>query len=285
MKFGLGGFPLGQMNTSIDVPPSEAVTRIARAAEEGGFDFLCAQDHILAPRSWAADGAGERWFDPFVVMTWAAAATTRINVVSDVLVMPYRSPFQVAKTLGSLQVMSGGRVICGVAAGYLEAEFAILGAEFERRGDWTDEAIEALKHAWENDSIDFDGEFIKARDVAVSPRPETRPPIWIGGNSMRALRRAVEHADGWTPFRCAPEDMAIALKRHELPSAFDVAIPLRRGVYADDNETLDIDSILRQVDAYREAGATHIKVSFKGPTISHYLNALESFATNVITRR
>jgi probable F420-dependent oxidoreductase len=283
MKFGLVGFPLGQLYSSVDVPPSDAVTRITRAADEGGFDFVCAQDHIMAPREWA-QRSGATWFDPFVVLSWAAAASSRIALVTDVLIAPYRSPFQVAKTMGTLDVMSSGRAICGVAAGYLEAEFAILGAEFHRRGALTDEWIEALKAAWSDEWVEFKGEFFNASDVAIAPRPSRRPPIWIGGNSMRALRRAVEHADGWTPFRCSPDEMKTALARHDLPDGFSTAIPLRHGVYADGDAHLDVDSILRQVDAYRDAGATHIKVGFKGPTLAGYLGALEEFASKVIAR-
>ncbi len=284
MKFGLVGFPLGQLYSSVDVPPSDAVTRIARAAEEGGFDFVCAQDHILSPREWADAGAGATWFDPFVVLSWAAAVTTRVQLVTDVLIAPYRSPFHIAKTMGSLDVMSGGRTICGLAAGYLKREFRILDVEFERRGDLTDETIEALKVAWSQEWFDFDGHYFTAQNVAISPRPARRPPIWIGGNSMRALRRAAEHADGWTPFRCPPQEMKAVLARHDLPAGFSVSIPLRHGVYTADNERIDVASVLRQVEEYEAAGATHLKIGFKGPTLDGYLRAMDAFASGVIAR-
>jgi probable F420-dependent oxidoreductase len=290
MKFGLVGFPLGQVYSQVDRPPREVVERVARAAEDGGFDFICAQDHIIAPRAWAAERNGAEWFDPFAILGFVAAITTRVRLVTDIMVLPYRTPFTLAKYVSSLDQLSSGRVTLGVAAGYLEQEFRIVGAEFERRGDWTDEGIEAIKHAWTNEWIDFKGEFIEAHDVTVSPRPvqQPHPPIWVGGNSMRALRRAVEHAQGWTPFRRTPEQIQEALKRarddYGLDRSIDVAIPIRRGVYNEDKSEIDVDSIRSQVEAYAKAGVTHIKIGFRGPTLDGYVRAMERFSKEVIAR-
>jgi probable F420-dependent oxidoreductase len=290
VKFGLVGFPLGQIYSTVDRPASEAVPKIARAADDGGFDFVCAQDHILAPRAWATERNGTTWFDPFAVLSYVAAITTRVRLLTDVLILPYRTPFTVAKWAASLDVLSNGRVMIGVAAGYLEQEFHIVGAEFERRGDYTDEAIEAIKAAWTNEWIDVEGEFITAHDVSVSPSPiqQPRPPIWVGGNSMRALRRAVEHADGWTPFRGSPETLGEALRRARdefgLDRPLDVAVPIRSGVYTEDKSSLDADSILRQAEALGKAGVTHCKIGFRGPTLDDYLRAMEQFSSKVIAR-
>jgi probable F420-dependent oxidoreductase len=290
VKFGLVGFPLGQVYSTVDRPPRETVERVARAADEGGFDFVCAQDHILAPKEWAEERSGAEWFDPFAILGFVAALTTRVRLVTDIIVLPYRTPFTVAKYMSSLDQLSSGRVTLGVAAGYLEREFRIVGAEYERRGDWTDEAIEAIKHAWTNEWIDFSGEFIQAKDVAVSPRPiqEPRPPIWVGGNSMRALRRAVEHADGWSPFRRSPDEIQEALRvardDYGLDRSLDVAIPIRRGVYSEDKTEIDVDSLLRQTEAYAHSGVTHIKIGFRGPTLDGYVRAMEKFSKDVIAR-
>lgn len=288
MKFGLVGFPLGQLGTHVDAEPHETVDRIATMADECGFAFLCAQDHVVAPRAWATERGGATWFDPMVLLSWCAAVTSRIALVTDVLVLPYRSPFAVAKFAATLDVMSRGRVILGVAAGYLEQEFDILGAEFAERGAWTDEAIQAIRHAWSNEWISFDGTYVSARDVTLSPRPAQAPPIWVGGNSWRALRRAVEHGDGWTPFLGSPTDIASMLSRARaelgLERAFDVAVPMRHGVYTPDHKRIDPDSVLRQTDSLAAAGVTHIKVGFRGPTLDGYLRALEEFAAGVIAR-
>lgn len=289
MRFGLTAFPLGQMGIRLaDASSAEIVTRLSQAADELGFAFVTAQDHTLAPRDWAAQGGGTTWHEPFTVLAHAAAVTKRVRLLTDVVILPYRSPFQTAKIAASIDDLSGGRLILGVAAGYLQEEFEILGAPFEERGAVTDEAIEAIKHAWTNEWTDFSGAFYTAKDVAVSPRPvqQPRPPIWVGGNSMRALRRAVEHADGWDPFRGSPDDIRDALTHARdafgLDRPFDVAVPLRRGVYTEDDRTLDLDSIRRQVEAYEEAGVTYLKCGFHGPTVEAYLDAMHQFAERVV---
>jgi probable F420-dependent oxidoreductase len=290
VRFGLVGFPLGQIGSVVDGSPYEIVSRIARAADDGGFDFVCAQDHILAPREWASDRNATRWFDPFAILSFVAAITTRVRLLTDVLILPYRTPFTVAKFAASLDALSQGRMVLGVAAGYLEREFRIIGAEFDRRGDYTDEAIEAIKAAWTNEWIDFDGEFISAHDVSVSPQPvqQPRPPIWVGGNSMRALRRAVVHADGWTPFRGSPQAIGEALSRARddfgLERPLDVAVPIRHGVYTDDKTTIDADSIRTQADAFEKAGVTYCKIGFRGPGLDDFLRAIDRFSNEVIAR-
>ncbi|MGH2829817.1 MAG: LLM class F420-dependent oxidoreductase [Actinomycetota bacterium] len=288
MKFGLTGFPLGQMGVRLDGSSFDIVTRLARAADDLGFDFVSAQDHTVAPRTWAAEGGGEMWFEPFTVLAVAASATSRVRLLTDVLILPYRSPFAVAKSAATLDDLSGGRMILGVGAGYLEQEFEILDASFPDRGPRTDEAIDAIKHAWTNEWLSFTGTFYAAKDVAVRPRPvqQPHPPIWVGGNSMRALRRAVEHADGWDPFRAPPDRVVEALARaRDLglgDRPFDVCVPLRRGVYLQDKQQLDLDSIRRQRDQYAQAGATHLKVGFRGPSIDEYLRAMEQFARAIL---
>jgi len=291
VSVGLVGFPLGQLDATVDASPHETVTRIARAAEDSGFDFLCAQDHPMAPREWVGErNTGKTWFEPWVTLAWAGAVTSRVKLCTDIVVLPYRSPFITAKAASSLDALSNGRIILGVAAGYLEREFAIIGAEFARRGDWTDEAIEAIKAAWTTEWVSFEGEFVRAHDVAVSPRPvqQPRPPIWVGGNSMRALRRGVEHGDGWTPFLGDSAKIGGMLDHARtsfgLPDGFSVAVPIRRGVYSEDGSAIDADSIRRQVDALRSIGVTHVRVGFRGPTLDGYIAALETFGEQILTR-
>lgn len=290
LRYGLVGFPLGQLGVTVDASAHETVTTIARAADELGFDFVAAQDHVVAPRAWVGHrSATPTWYDPVVVLSWVAAVTRRVRLLTDVLVLPYRSPFAVAKTVGSLDALSGGRAILGVAPGYVEAEFRALGAPFEQRGAVTDEAIEVIKRCWTEEWVDVSGRFFSATDVTVSPRPaqQPRPPIWVGGNSLRAVRRAVEHADGWTPFKASPDAVAAALARArdwglEEGQGFAIALPIRGGIYAGDAETLDLDSIRRQADAYEAAGVTHVKIGFRGPSLDAYVRAMESFAAGVI---
>jgi len=270
--------------------PAETVVALARAADELGFAFVTAQDHSVAPRQWAADGGGQTWFEPFVVLSYAAAVTKRVRLLTDVVIVPYRSPFQIAKISASLDQLSGGRVILGLGAGYLEEEFRILGASFPDRGDRTDDAIEVLKRSWTEEWVDVSTPYFEAKDVSISPRPvqRPRPPIWIGGNSWRALRRAVEHADGWSPFRGDADRIREAMRRArdlglEPGRPFDIAMPMRRGVHKPDH-SLDVDSILRRAEEYADAGVTFIKVGFRAETPREYVSKMEAFSRDVISR-
>ena len=280
-RVGIVGYPLGQLGVELPEPPGEIVTRIARAADDAGFDFICAQDHVVSPRAWVTEGGARTWFDPTALLAWTAAVTRRVKICTDVLVMPYRSPYATAKIGASLDALSGGRLILGVAAGYLREEFELLGAPFDQRGPWTDDAIQTLKAAWTNEWLPT-----PAGDVTVSPSPvqRPRPPIWVGGNSMRALRRACEHADGWTPFIGSPERireaLTVARGEYGISDPFAVAVPIRRDVYGDDG--LDLGGIERQIESLTQAGATHLRIGFRGPTLEAYLQDLDVFASRFL---
>src|SRR5215831_4819003 len=163
----------------------------ARAAEAAGFAWLACSDHPAVPVS-RAQAMGPTWFDAGSTLAFVAGVTTRIRLLPHVLVLPYRHPLLVAKQYGTLDFLSGGRVILGVGSGHLKPEFRTLGADFERRGRVSDEYMRAIAAAWEQDVARFDGETIAFRDVMVSPRvsQRPRPPFWVGGNSPAALRRA-----------------------------------------------------------------------------------------------
>jgi probable F420-dependent oxidoreductase len=179
----------------------EAVAALASAAEQAGFDACFVTDHPFPGDRWMA-GGGHHSLDPFVCLAWAAAATSRIRLQTNVLVLPYRNPFLTAKAAATLDALSGGRLILGTAAGYLKSEYRALGADFEHRNEISDEAILAIKKAWTEEGVELAGRGFEARGNTMLPRPLQRPhpPIWVGGNSRRALRRAVELADGWVPF-------------------------------------------------------------------------------------
>src|SRR5947199_5035457 len=197
------------------------ILRAARAAEAAGFAWVSCSDHVLVPAS-RADTMGATWYDAGSTLAFVAGATTRIGLLSHVLVLPYRHPLVVAKQYGTLDRLSGGRVILGVGSGHLKPEFAALGADYDRRGRVTDEYIHAIGAAWETDVARFDGQTVAFRDVMVAPRPtrQPRPPIWVGGNSRAAVRRAARHADGWIPWQLTPDDFAaaVAFARRERPS-------------------------------------------------------------------
>ena len=202
---------------------ADAIGEMARAAESAGFDAAFVTDHPIPDDRWLAAG-GHHALDPFVALAFAAAATRTLRLQTNVLVLPYRNPFLVAKAAATLDVASGGRLILGVAAGYLRTEFAALGADFGRRNETTDEAIEVLRRAWSEDGIALVGHGFEAAGNTALPRPvqKPRPPIWVGGNSRRAIRRAVALADGWLPFP-AGRRMAGVIRTAPIRSLDDLA--------------------------------------------------------------
>jgi probable F420-dependent oxidoreductase len=177
---------------------------VARVAEEAGFDAVAMTDHPFPEDGWLANG-GHHSFDPFVALSFMAAGTERVRLLTNVMVAAYRNPYLAAKSASSLDTLSGGRLVVGMAAGYLEAEFAALGAEFTGRGERFDAAIRAMRAAWSGETVDLDDPHFGISGHTQLPRPHQRPgpPIWIGGNSRRARRRAVELGDGWMPFPAA----------------------------------------------------------------------------------
>jgi probable F420-dependent oxidoreductase len=179
----------------------ESVMACAAAAEAAGFDACFVTDHPAPDAKWLA-GGGHHALDPFVALSFAAAATTRLRVQTHILVLPYRNPLLTAKSVLSLDVLSGGRVILGVAAGYLKPEFAALGVDFDERNELTDEAIDVMRRVWSEDEIAVVGRHFRTRGTTMRPRPVQlpHPPIWIGGNSTGAIRRAAERGQGWVPF-------------------------------------------------------------------------------------
>jgi probable F420-dependent oxidoreductase len=200
-----------------------AIGEMARAAEAAGFDAAFVTDHPIPGDRWLRAG-GHHTLDPFVALAFAAAATQRLRLQTNVLVLPYRNPFLVAKAAATLDVATGGRLILGVAAGYLKSEFAALGVPFEERNERSDEAIRVLKRAWSEEGVVCEGRGFRAEGNTALPRPAQRPhpPIWVGGNSRRAIRRAVELGDGWLPFP-APARMAGAIRTAEIASPEDLA--------------------------------------------------------------
>ncbi|GAC1647624.1 MAG: LLM class F420-dependent oxidoreductase [Mycobacterium sp.] len=185
---------------------------IARLVEQAGFDAFAMSEHPYPDKEWLAHG-GHHAFDPFVSLSFAAAATTRIRLMTYLLVSGYRSPYLTAKGAASLDLLSGGRFTLGTGAGYLKAEFAALRADFDRRGALLDEAIAAWKATWAG--VAQEGpEFGVSGHPALPPQlTDGGPPIWIGGNGAAAQRRVVDVADGWMPMAASGEMAAITRAR------------------------------------------------------------------------
>lgn len=164
----------------------------ARFAEELGFESVWITDHIAIPPD-DAEGSGGRYTDPLTTLAWLAGATDRINLAVGVLVLPYRSALPTVKQIATLQELSAGRLILGVAVGWMDAEFRALGVDRHKRGEITDQTLELLARCFANDVVSSNGQ-----DFIFSPRPSP-PPIYIGGSAPHALRRALRFEHGWLP--------------------------------------------------------------------------------------
>jgi probable F420-dependent oxidoreductase len=179
----------------------EAISEIATHLERMGFDGCAVTDHPCPTGRWL-DAGGHHAQDPFVLLALIAAVTRTLRLQTHILVLPYRNPFITARAVATLDVFSGGRVSLGVGAGYLKGEYRALGVDFERRNEIMDESLRALKIAWTEDEFAFQGTGYQAPGNRILPRPvqKPHPPLVIGGNSTRAIRRAVELGDAWCPF-------------------------------------------------------------------------------------
>jgi probable F420-dependent oxidoreductase len=173
---------------------------IAALAESAGFAGVSLTDHPAPSQAWREAG-GHDGLDPFVGLAFAAAATTRVRLLTNLVVLPYRNPFHLAKTVATLDALSGGRVELGLGAGYLRSEFRALGVEWEERNALFDEAVRVLRMAWTGEPVAYQGAHFAARDTVVTPSPVQPggPPLWIGGNSKLSLRRVVDLGAGWLP--------------------------------------------------------------------------------------
>ncbi len=179
------------------------VARLARAAESAGFDGYGFTDHPAPTQRWL-DHGGHDALDPFVALGFVAAATSTIRLVPNIVVLPYRNPFVVAKAAATLDALSGGRFTLAAGVGYLEGEYAALGVDHGDRAQLFDESLEAIVAVWSGDDVTVDGRGFRAHGITAHPRPVVPPPIWIGGNSGAARRRVAERGDGWCPFPAPP---------------------------------------------------------------------------------
>jgi probable F420-dependent oxidoreductase len=186
----------------------DTMTAVAQAAEQAGFGALAFTDHPVPSDRWLKAG-GHDALDPFAALCFVAAVTDRLRLLTNIAVLPYRNPFLLAKSVATVDVLSGGRMILGAAVGYQKAEYKALGVDFEERNALFDEAVEAIVGIWTTDDFAMEGRHFTALGQTANPKPVQRPhpPIWIGGNSMLARRRAARYGQGWNPFP-APRVMA-----------------------------------------------------------------------------
>jgi probable F420-dependent oxidoreductase len=177
----------------------DEIVTVARAAEQAGFSYVAVCDHIAIPRD-RAEAMGTVWWDTVATLAYLAATTDRVALLSHVAAVVYRHPLETAKQWATLDRLSKGRAVLGAGAGHVEEEFSALGVDFARRGALLDEAIDAVRAAWRDELTTHEGATWSYQDMGVAPRPvQDRIPVWVGGSSPAALRRAALRGDGWLP--------------------------------------------------------------------------------------
>ena len=190
----------------------QGLVDFARTAEESGFDGLGFTDHPCPTDRWLKAG-GHDAVDPFAALAFCAAVTDRIKLIPNIVVVPYRNPFIMAKAVATVDTFSDGRFILATGTGYLKGEFKALGVDFNNRNQIFDEAIEAMIGIWTTNDFAYEASTFTALGQTANPKPAQKPhpPIWIGGNSKRSRRRVAVIGNGWTPFP-APRLLAATAK-------------------------------------------------------------------------
>jgi probable F420-dependent oxidoreductase len=277
-----------------------ALVRFAQAAEDAGFRGISFTDHPAPSQKWLTAG-GHDALDPFAALAYVAAATSEVRLIPQVVVLPYRNPFIVAKAAATLDALSGGRFVLSVATGYLRSEYRALGVDFERRNELFDEALEVLRGVWATDDFHYEGSGFVAGGVSANPKP-AHVPIWVGGNSARARRRVARFGDGWNPFPASPQ---LAQTARTVPlETFDDLAPLPddlwRNVEAEGRDLATIDvqfstnlpgpgspafTAAAHLDALAEMaalGVTWNSVTVPGDSLAQAIDAIEQYGTEVI---
>jgi probable F420-dependent oxidoreductase len=257
----------------------EDVARIARAADDLGYDHLTCSEHIAVPESAVATRGGRYW-DPLATFGYIAAQTSQIRLMTDVLVLGYHHPLEIAKRYGTLDRVSGGRLVLGLGVGSLREEFELLGVPFEDRGARADDHLRALRASMSQRVPAYDGSHYRFSGMVIDPCAiQARVPFWIGGRTARSLRRAVELGDGWCPFGLAPDAIAGML-----------ATAAGSPTWAARGERLEVvlqtvrpvepvaapDAAAAAARELRDSGATMLSLRLVHRSVDHYLEQLEA---------
>jgi probable F420-dependent oxidoreductase len=274
----------------------DEILRIAEACDRNGFFYLAVSDHVCVPRAQAA-AMSTIWYDTIATLGFLAAATRAVRLLSYVYVLPYRHPLAIAKAFATLDALSRGRVILGVGAGHLEGEFETLEVEFARRGRLLDEAIDAVAAALTEEFPKHDGARWRFHDVGVAPRPlqEPRPPIWVGGSTPAALRRAALRGDGWLPQGPPAMGMEAAIRflleqRRKLRGDDPIEIGMNAPFLYVGKPSFDLGPNTRSgpapqlaeiFDGMKNLGVSHCGVRFRSRSCSELIEQIEAFAAEV----
>ncbi len=292
---------------------SDGIEAMARRGEELGFSYIAVPDHIVIPRDiesrYPYTESGEfRWgqhgdcLEQLAVLAFLAARTSRIRLLTSIMVVPHRNPVFAAKALATVDILSGGRLTVGCGVGWMREEFEAIGTPpFAERGRVVDEYLRVFKELWCSEEPVFDGAYARFANVTFLPKPvqKPHPPLWIGGESVPAMKRAARLGDGWYPINGNPRYPLDTLERYQ------EALGRLRG-YAEDNDRAlaDLDlgyaalrwgddsgpgllrgsarEIADDIAGLADAGVRHLVLAFERATLEATLERLEGFANEVI---
>jgi probable F420-dependent oxidoreductase len=275
---------------------SDELAAIVRKADETGFFYVAVCDHLAVTKPLDAH-MGTTWYDTVATLGWIAGLTRNVRVLSHVYVMSYRHPLHTAKSFMTLDELSGGRAILGVGAGHLEGEFDLLGLDYGGRGSVTDAAVEVIRAAFTQEYPDIETPYWgHLHDAGLAPRPRQQPlPIWVGGSSKAALRRAAERGDGWLP-QGTPRD--------EMPNQIAYLLEQRRRTRGDDPIDLgtiteflyvgspawdvgegtlsgDPRAMADRLNEFGAMGVNHLQIRFRSRSLAELLDQMDAFHRDV----
>ncbi|MGZ4121493.1 MAG: TIGR03619 family F420-dependent LLM class oxidoreductase [Actinomycetota bacterium] len=251
------------------------LAEVVQAAERFGYEFCCFPNHVGIPAEAEATRGAIYW-DPATTMGYVAARTSRIKLATYCIVLGYYHPLQIAKTYGTLDRISGGRLILGVGVGSLEPEFKLLGRPFDDRGARADDALRALRAGLGARVPAYHGEYYDFEGFVVDPHAvQERVPIWIGGRTERSLRRALELGDAWAPFGLTLDKLApiIEARRDEIGArGLDLVLPPEPPL----DPVGKPDVAAEVARSYAALGATKLNLRFHHESRAHYIEQLEA---------
>ena len=314
MKIGFNAPTQGPLSTT------DNLVRLVIEGEAMGFDYATFSDHVVIPTDISArypysasgefpTGARAERHEQLIEMAYVAGRTSKLRLVSSVMVVPHRPAVLTAKMLATIDVLSGGRLVVGIGAGWLKEEFEAIGApDFEQRGKVTDEYIQAFLELWSNDKPRFTGQHVRFADIVFAPKPvqKPNPPIWVGGESGPALRRTARLGDAWYPIGTNPAHPLDSLARFKASVARlrkltreagrderAVGLALRCTAYGEQVPATAGDGerrlfagkpaeIAADIRALRAAGVEHLDFGFGGATVDAVLGEMQAFRRDVL---